>query len=100
MVFGPTLRKVLPYVNFVVATSALGFQYFVLYPWHNELDQDFQVLKAEQRAVLEDYHKKKLERLEQIENDIHRLESKNIFLGGIIKKEDGQVKGKDETFAQ
>lgn len=26
MVLGPTLRKILPYINFAVATSALGFQ--------------------------------------------------------------------------
>ncbi|KAF2427192.1 hypothetical protein EJ08DRAFT_366979 [Tothia fuscella] len=33
--------------NFVIATSALGFQVFVLYPWHHKLDEDFKELKQE-----------------------------------------------------
>lgn len=33
--------------NFVIGTSALSFQIFVLYPWHHRLDQDFQELKEE-----------------------------------------------------
>jgi hypothetical protein len=28
--------------NFAIATSALGFQVFVLYPWHKRLDDDFE----------------------------------------------------------
>jgi len=35
--------------NFAIATSALGFQVFVLYPWHKQLDDDFEDLR---RAVL------------------------------------------------
>lgn len=31
--------------NFAIATSALGFQVFVLYPWHKQLDEDFEDLK-------------------------------------------------------
>jgi hypothetical protein len=33
--------------NFFIATSALAFQVFVLYPWHKRLDDDFQQLKME-----------------------------------------------------
>lgn len=39
--------------NFLVASSALGFQVFVLYPWHNELDAGFEALKKEHMKVLE-----------------------------------------------
>jgi len=31
--------------NFAIATSALGFQVFVLYPWHKQLDDDFEKLR-------------------------------------------------------
>lgn len=74
MVLGPTIRKVLPYINFGVAATALGFQYFVLYPWHKELDKDFQIMKQEQNMTLEEYHQKKLQRLEEIEKNFVRLE--------------------------
>jgi hypothetical protein len=36
--------KYTPLVNLVIATSALGFQVFVLYPWHHELSRDFNTL--------------------------------------------------------
>ncbi|OAR04527.1 hypothetical protein LLEC1_02497 [Akanthomyces lecanii] len=39
--------------NFVVASSALGFQVFVLYPWHKELDAGFEELKREHLKVLD-----------------------------------------------
>ncbi|PTU20459.1 hypothetical protein P175DRAFT_0217410 [Aspergillus ochraceoroseus IBT 24754] len=39
-------------VNFTVASSALAFQVFVLYPWHNQLDEEFKSLKTEHRRVL------------------------------------------------
>ncbi|KAL2845280.1 hypothetical protein BJY01DRAFT_183284 [Aspergillus pseudoustus] len=39
-------------VNFAVASSALAFQVFVLYPWHNQLDHEFKDLKEEHRKVL------------------------------------------------
>ena len=35
--------------NFAIATSALGFQVFVLYPWHKQLDDDFEAMR---RTVL------------------------------------------------
>lgn len=39
-------------VNFAVASSALAFQVFVLYPWHNQLDHEFKSLKKEHLKVL------------------------------------------------
>ena len=35
----------LPYLSFIVSTSALLFQITVLYPWHNKLDKDYDMLK-------------------------------------------------------
>ncbi|KAJ5782461.1 hypothetical protein N7457_004235 [Penicillium paradoxum] len=40
-------------VNFAVASSALAFQVFVLYPWHNQLDDEFKALKKEHLRVLQ-----------------------------------------------
>lgn len=31
--------------NFIIASSALGFQVCVLYPWHHKLEEDFKQLK-------------------------------------------------------
>lgn len=38
--------------NFVIASSALGFQVLVLYPWHKKLDDDFTELKNEQIRIM------------------------------------------------
>ncbi|KAL5356660.1 hypothetical protein BJX96DRAFT_143177 [Aspergillus floccosus] len=38
--------------NFFVASSALAFQVFVLYPWHKQLDDSFEALKKEHVRVL------------------------------------------------
>ncbi|KAE8356223.1 hypothetical protein BDV28DRAFT_127608 [Aspergillus coremiiformis] len=39
--------------NFLVASSALAFQVFVLYPWHKQLDESFEALKHEHLRVLQ-----------------------------------------------
>jgi hypothetical protein len=41
------LTRAISMTNFLVASSALGFQVFVLYPWHIELDERFEELKKE-----------------------------------------------------
>lgn len=43
--------------NFIIASSALCFQVFVLYPWHTKLDHDFEELKRENLRVLEEIRK-------------------------------------------
>ncbi|KAJ3326257.1 hypothetical protein HDV06_000133 [Boothiomyces sp. JEL0866] len=62
------IEKYLPFVNLVIASTALGFQIGVLYPWHNQLDSDFHELKAFHAQKLADYHQKKLAKLEEIES--------------------------------
>lgn len=52
--------------NFFIATSALGFQVFVLYPWHHRLDDDFQKLREEQSRVLKDVERNRKEELDEI----------------------------------
>lgn len=47
------VTRVISLTNFMVASSALGFQVFVLYPWHKELDAGFEELKKEHLKVLD-----------------------------------------------
>ncbi|KAJ7608612.1 hypothetical protein DFH06DRAFT_1245925 [Mycena polygramma] len=76
MVFGPRARQLLPYVNFVVATSALVFQTTVLYPWHHQLDAAFHVLKDEQARMLREYHEVKVQRFSELERRLGGLEKR------------------------
>ncbi|KAF4466461.1 mitochondrial phosphate carrier [Fusarium albosuccineum] len=46
------ITRALSVTNFVVASSALSFQVGVLYPWHKQLDDDFEALKKEHLRVL------------------------------------------------
>ena len=47
------VTRLISLTNFAVASSALGFQVFVLYPWHNQLDASFAELKNEHIRVLD-----------------------------------------------
>ncbi|KAF7546865.1 hypothetical protein G7Z17_g8124 [Cylindrodendrum hubeiense] len=47
------VTRAISVTNFVVASSALCFQVFVLYPWHKELDAGFEDLKKEHTKVLD-----------------------------------------------
>lgn len=49
----PAITRVISITNFVVASSALCFQVGVLYPWHKELDENFEKLKKEHLMVLD-----------------------------------------------
>lgn len=51
------ITRAISITNFAVATSALGFQVFVLYPWHKELDEGFEALKKEHLRVLDAINK-------------------------------------------
>lgn len=46
------LTRTVTLTNFLIASSALGFQVFVLYPWHKDLDAGFDELKKEHVRVL------------------------------------------------
>ncbi|KAM0326271.1 hypothetical protein ACHAQA_006868 [Verticillium albo-atrum] len=47
------ITRIVSMTNFAVASSALGFQVFVLYPWHEQLQRDFEDLKKEHLRVLD-----------------------------------------------
>lgn len=48
----PLLARRFSITNFLIATSALGFQVFVLYPWHTKLDEDFAELRRENLRLI------------------------------------------------
>ncbi|EME88867.1 uncharacterized protein MYCFIDRAFT_181367 [Pseudocercospora fijiensis CIRAD86] len=49
----PLLARRFSITNFCIASSALAFQVFVLYPWHRKLDREFEGLKRENLRVVE-----------------------------------------------
>lgn len=53
----PALTRIISCTNFLVATTALCFQVGVLYPWHKELDENFEKLKKEHLLVLDQIKK-------------------------------------------
>ena len=67
--------RMLPYVNFAIASTALIFQVTVLYPWHEKLEQDFIQLKHEQEEELKRYHQRKVERFDKLESTLQRVEA-------------------------
>lgn len=54
--------------NFVIASSALCFQVCVLYPWHEKLDEEFRILKAEHLSLLKEHEENRLKELRTIES--------------------------------
>ncbi len=46
------VTRAISVTNFFIAATALGFQVGVLYPWHKQLDADFEALKTEHLRVL------------------------------------------------
>ncbi|KAI9136032.1 hypothetical protein BKA69DRAFT_1106824 [Paraphysoderma sedebokerense] len=64
------LQKYLPVVNLCIASTALIFQTTVLYPWHIQLEKDFEIMKRDQEEKLKTYHEVKIQKLEELEKTI------------------------------
>ncbi|PYH91869.1 hypothetical protein BO71DRAFT_384745 [Aspergillus ellipticus CBS 707.79] len=62
--------------NFVIASSALCFQVFVLYPWHHKLEDDFKALKSEHLQLLEENEKSRVKELKTIQEHLRLLHQK------------------------
>lgn len=65
--------KALTFTNFTIATSALCFQVFALYPWHNKLNDEFKRLKEEHKQLLLQFHELKLSKLGEIDNKLNKI---------------------------
>jgi hypothetical protein len=59
--------------NFLIATSALAFQVFVLYPWHSKLDEDFQELKQENMRLMQEIQRGRIQDLKEIKETFSKL---------------------------
>lgn len=64
--------------NFAIASSALCFQVFVLYPWHKRLDEDFQELKSEHLKTLRKGEAERLIELKEIRKGLENMNSRRI----------------------
>ncbi len=69
----PIIQKILPVFNFVIASTALGFQVTVLYPWHNQLEKDFSGLQHQQETKLHEYHELRMQNIKNIETYLCKL---------------------------
>jgi hypothetical protein len=69
--------------NFVIGSSALCFQIFVLYPWHEKLDEEFTELRKEHARLLEDTHNKHRNELKGIREQLILLNEKAGKTGNI-----------------
>lgn len=59
--------------NFFIATSALAFQVFVLYPWHQKLDDDFELLKRENLKLVRELNMARAAEMSEIRDAFKRL---------------------------
>jgi hypothetical protein len=59
--------------NFVIGSSALGFQMFVLYPWHEKLDGEFKELQKEHARLLLEMREKHNDELRGIREQLELL---------------------------
>lgn len=72
----PLIARRFSITNFMIATSALAFQVFVLYPWHNKLDEDFKELKQENLRLVQEIEKARILELNEIKEQFSRLKAK------------------------
>ena len=68
--------------NFVIGTSALSFQVFVLYPWHEQLDEEFKELRTEHRRLLDETHRQHARELGRIREELEGLRKEREGRGG------------------
>lgn len=62
--------RFLPTLNFLIGSSALGFQLTVLYPWHEELDKEFKALEKTQQQKLRRFHEMKTQKLDEMDRKL------------------------------
>ncbi|WVR05500.1 hypothetical protein IAU60_002518 [Kwoniella sp. DSM 27419] len=67
------IPRVLPVINFALATGSIGIQLGLLLPWHDTLSEEIKVLKAEQTRQMAEYHHEKRLLLSALDNKVHDL---------------------------
>lgn len=81
--------RFLPTLNFLIGSSALGFQMTVLYPWHEELDKEFKALEKTQQQELRRFHEMKIQKLDELDRK----------LSAVIEKLEGQKTGSTSSLS-
>ncbi|EXJ91241.1 hypothetical protein A1O1_04351 [Capronia coronata CBS 617.96] len=71
----PAVARRFSITNFLIATTALAFQVFVLYPWHNKLDEDFMELKQENIRLLQEMEKGRMLEIKEIKEAFSGLKT-------------------------
>lgn len=69
----PMITRTFSLTNFLIATSALGFQVFVLYPWHKELDEGFHELRREHIKTMQEGQLERANELRGIRQELEAL---------------------------
>lgn len=69
----PMVTRTFSLTNFVIASSALGFQVLVLYPWQKELDEGFRELRREHSRVLQQGQDQREKELSGIRRELEQL---------------------------
>lgn len=59
--------------NFVIGSSALCFQIFVLYPWHEKLEEQFHSLTQEHERMLKEMRDKHRQELVGIRAELEKM---------------------------
>jgi hypothetical protein len=67
------MQKFLPIFNFIITSTALGFQISILHPWHHQLDQDLNSLQRHQEATLYEYEELRMPNIKNIEEYLAKL---------------------------
>ncbi|OAL56732.1 hypothetical protein IQ07DRAFT_495786 [Pyrenochaeta sp. DS3sAY3a] len=67
--------------NFVIGSSALSFQIFVLYPWHEKLEEKFLELQKEHVRLLEEIKLKQRDELRGIREQLQVLNEGRVKAG-------------------
>jgi hypothetical protein len=69
----PMVTRTFSLTNFVIASSALCFQVFVLYPWHKELDEGFAEMRREHARILQNGQREMERELSGIRRELQAL---------------------------
>lgn len=69
----PMVTRTFSLTNFAIATSALAFQVFVLYPWHKELDEGFAEMRREHASILRNGQREMEKELSGIRKELQAL---------------------------
>ncbi|EGC43863.1 conserved hypothetical protein [Histoplasma capsulatum var. duboisii H88] len=66
--------------NFIIGSSALCFQVFILYPWHNKLEKDFEEMRDAHISLMKQSEKDRTEELKAIHERLQNIKQPRGWL--------------------